>query len=210
MNKSAFITFEGGEGVGKSTQIRLLADHLRLAGRQVVLTREPGGSPTAEEVRNLLVTGDNDRWSPLAETLLFYAARVEHWRQVIAPALSAGQIVLCDRFSDSTLAYQAHAGGMQPEQITALHDLVLPGSSPDLTLILDMPVREGLARAKARPGMETRFEGKGLEFHEKLRNGFLQIAQLHPDRCIVVDASRDVRTIQVDILGALKARLNLG
>jgi dTMP kinase len=210
MARGAFITFEGGEGAGKTTQVRLLAEHLAKAGRDVVLTREPGGSPAAEEIRTLLVTGGTERWSPLAETLLFYAARVEHWREVIEPALMAGKVVICDRFSDSTIAYQAYAGGLSRASIEQLHALVLPGVAPTLTLILDLPVSAGLARASSRPGHETRFEAKGTEFHERLRNGFLDIARREPVRCVVVDAARDISQVQADIQLLVRGRLKLG
>lgn len=210
MSKGAFITFEGGEGAGKTTQIRLLADRLCKAGLDIVQTREPGGSPAAEEIRNLLVTGAADRWSPLAETLLFYAARVEHWRQVIEPALTRGAVVLCDRFTDSTIAYQAYAGGLPTATLTQLHNVVLPGVEPDMTVILDLPVADGLKRAGERPGAETRFESKGTAFHEKLRQGFLDIAKQNPKRCIVVDGSADVAQVHERVAAAVKSRLNLG
>jgi dTMP kinase len=210
MAKGAFITFEGGEGAGKSTQLRLLADHLARSGHDVVQTREPGGSPAAEEIRTLLVTGGADRWSPLAETLLFYAARVEHWREVIEPALASGKTVLCDRFTDSTVAYQAYAGGLPRASIEQLHALVLPGVAPDLTLILDMPVEAGLVRAAARNGSENRFEAKGAAFHEKLRNGFLDIARREPARCVVIDAQGTIDDVQSRIHDALRKRLKLG
>ncbi|MEQ1753186.1 MAG: dTMP kinase [Micropepsaceae bacterium] len=210
MSKNAFITFEGGEGAGKTTQIRLLADHLRKAGRDVVQTREPGGSPAAEEVRQLLVTGAAERWSPLAETLLFYAARVEHWREVIEPALQRGAVVLCDRFADSTMAYQAYAGGLPLAVLKQLHDLVLPGVEPDMTVVLDLPVSEGLKRAADRPGVETRFEGKGTQFHEKLRSGFLEIAKQNPARCIVLDGRAGISSVHQLVVAAVKSRLNLG
>lgn len=210
MARGVFLTFEGGEGAGKTTQVRLLAEYLTEAGLGVLLTREPGGSPAAEEIRALLVTGGTDRWSPLAETLLFYAARVEHWREVIQPALNAGRIVICDRFADSTIAYQAHAGGLSLAFVQQLHALVLPGVVPDLTLILDLPVASGLARASSRPGTETRFEAKGSAFHERLRAGFLEIARLEPRRCAVIDAARDITEVQADILSVVQQRLKLG
>lgn len=210
MAKGVFITFEGGEGAGKSTQLRLLSDHLARNGHDVIRTREPGGSPAAEEIRNLLVTGRADRWSPLAETLLFYAARVEHWREVIEPALASGKTVLCDRFTDSTIAYQAYAGGLPRASIEQLHALVLPGVAPDLTLILDMPVEAGLVRAAARNGSENRFEAKGTAFHEKLRSGFLDIARREPVRCVVIDAQGTVDDVQSRIQDALRKRLKIG
>lgn len=210
MNRAPFITFEGGEGAGKSTQIRLLAAHLSAAGIRNLVTREPGGSPGAEEIRQLLVTGAADRWSALSETLLFYAARVDHWQRVILPALEVGTVVLCDRFADSTIAYQAYAGGMDRAQIEALHELVLPGVKPDLTLILDLPPEEGLRRAVNRSGAEARFESKGLSFHERLRAGFLDIASRHAARCAVIDANRTVEAVSQSVAACLRQRLKLG
>ncbi len=209
MNKGRFITFEGGEGTGKSTQVKLLASYLSLSGVDVVQTREPGGSPSAEEIRALLVTGAADRWSPLAETLLFYAARVEHWRQIIEPSIARGAHVLCDRFADSTIAYQAYAGGLDRHMVEMLHRLVMSGVEPDLTIVLDLPVDEGLKRAASRRDSETRFERKGREFHERLRQGFLDIAHRFPNRCLVIDASQSIERIHSAVLAALKLRLRL-
>lgn len=207
MRRAPFITFEGGEGAGKSTQIRRVAEELQRRGTPHLVTREPGGSPGAEEIRQLLVTGGTDRWSPMSETLLFYAARVDHWNRVILPALEAGHIVLCDRFADSTMAYQAYAGGMGIDMIERLHALVLPDVQPDLTLILDVDPAEGLARATARPGAEARFEAKGLAFHQRLRAGYLDIARRHAGRCRVIDANRPIEAIARDILGAIDGQL---
>ena len=209
MNKGRFVTFEGGEGTGKSTQLRLLASHLSRSGIEFLQTREPGGSPSAEEIRSLLVTGSVNRWSPIAETLLFYAARVEHWRQVIEPALAKGALVICDRFSDSTIAYQAYAGGMNKTTIQHLHNLVLPGVEPDLTFVLDLPIEIGLQRASARHDSETRFERQGKEFHERLRQGFLDIAKECPIRCVVIDATQTMEKVHSDILVVLQAKLKL-
>jgi len=209
MSRGRFITFEGGEGTGKSTQVRLLTSYLTQSGMDVVQTREPGGSPSAEEVRALLVTGAADRWSPMAETLLFNAARVEHWRQVIDPALARGAHVVCDRFSDSTMAYQAYAGGIDPKVIADLHRLALGGVEPDLTIVLDIAVDEGLQRAATRRDNETRFERKGREFHERLRQGFLDIARRTPKRCLVIDAALPIERVHSAVLDALKSRLGL-
>ena len=209
MNKGRFITFEGGEGTGKSTQVKLLASYLSQSGADVVQTREPGGSPSAEEIRSLLVTGAADRWSALAETLLFYAARVEHWRQIIEPSIARGAHVLCDRFADSTIAYQAYAGGLDRHMVEKLHRLVMTGVEPDLTIVLDLPVDEGLKRAASRRDLETRFERKGREFHERLRQGFLDIAHRFPNRCFVIDASQSIERIHSAVLAALKLRLRL-
>jgi dTMP kinase len=187
VTRGRFITFEGGEGAGKSTQVRLLAE--RLAGRgEVVTTREPGGSPGAEAIRALLVTGDVERWSPISETLLMYAARRDHIERVIAPALARGAWVLCDRFYDSTRAYQGAAGGAPADLVRALEADVVGAVIPDLTLILDLPVMAGLARAASRGQGEGRFEAKGAAFHERLRMAFLEIAAADPARCKVIDA----------------------
>jgi dTMP kinase len=210
MTKGRFITFEGGEGTGKSTQARLLASYLTQSGADVVQTREPGGSPSAEEIRALLVTGAADRWSPIAETLLFYAARIEHWRQVIEPALARGAHVVCDRFADSTMAYQAYAGGLDRKVIEDLHRLTMPAVEPDLTLILDIDVEKGLTRAATRRDDETRFERKGRTFHDKLRQGFLDIAKRAPSRCVVIDANQPIERVHAAVLNALKSRLSLG
>ncbi len=191
MSRGVFISFEGGEGAGKSTQLRRLADRLKRDGREVVATREPGGSPGAEAIRDLLVTGEADRWSPVTETLLMYASRRDHIERVIAPALARGAVVLCDRFADSTRAYQGAGGGAAAGLIAALEVYVLEHLRPDLTLILDLPVADGLGRADGRGGAEARFESKGEAFHQRLRAGFLAIAAAEPDRCRVLDASGD-------------------
>lgn len=203
MKRAPFITFEGGEGAGKSTQIRRVSETLAKRRTAHIVTREPGGSPGGEEIRQLLVTGRAERWSPVTETLLFYAARVDHWHKVILPALEAGTVVLCDRFADSTMAYQACAGGLDRDLIEKLHALVLPGVQPDLTVILDFDPAMGLARAAARPGAEARFESKGLAFHERLRAGYLDIARRNPDRCRVIDANRAIDAIARDVLRAV-------
>jgi dTMP kinase len=209
MSRGRFITFEGGEGTGKSTQVRLLMSYLTQCGMDAVQTREPGGSPSAEEIRPLLVTGAADRWSPMAETLLFNAARVEHWRQVIEPALARGAHVVCDRFADSTIAYQAYAGGLDLKIVSELHRLALGGVEPDLTFVLDIPVDAGLQRAAQRRDPATRFERKGLEFQERLRRGFLDIAQKAPKRCLVIDASLPIERVHGAVLDALKSRLEM-
>jgi dTMP kinase len=188
MARGVFITFEGGEGTGKSTQARRLAARLREAGREVVLTREPGGAPGAEEIRALLVTGEAGRWSPVTETLLMYAARRDHIERTIRPGLERGAVVISDRFADSTRAYQGAAGGAPETLIAALEREVLQGLTPDLTLILDLPAAAGLARAQGRGGAETRFEGKAIGYHERLRAAFLAIAAAEPARCAVIDA----------------------
>ena len=202
-----FITFEGGEGGGKSTQVRRLADRLAATGREVVVTREPGGSPGAEAIRALLVTGEVERWSPITETLLINASRRDHIERVIAPALARGAMVLCDRFADSTRAYQGAGGGAPATLITALESAVLGGLQPDLTLILDLPAEMGLARASGRGGAETRFEAKPLDFHARLRTAFLAIAEAEPERCVLIDASRDEATVAAAIWSWVKSRI---
>ena len=192
-----FMTFEGGEGSGKSTQIRLLAAKLETLGRQLVLTREPGGTPEAEAVRALLVSGEVARWTAKSEALLNYAAREQHLEQVIRPALARGDIVLCDRFMDSTRAYQGYAGGCDMGFIDALETAVVGATRPRLTLILDLDPAVGLERAHARgdAGLEDRYERKGLGFHAKLREGFLDIQRHDPERCRLVDAAQGVETV---------------
>ena len=209
MQRGRFITIEGGEGAGKSTQIRRLAERLTQAGFEVVTTREPGGSPGAESIRGLLVTGETDRWSPVAETLLLYAARRDHIERVIEPALERGAIVLCDRFHDSTRAYQGVAGAVDPALIAFLESHVLAGLSPDLTLVLDLPVEAGLRRAAARGEGEGRFEAKGAAFHERLRAAFLEIAAREPVRCAVIDAGGDADRVAARIDEAVRERLAL-
>ncbi len=194
-----FITFEGGEGGGKSTQVKLLADALGRAGLGVVTTREPGGAPAAEDIRELLVSGAVERWSPMAEVLLNYAAREMHVRQTVRPALARGDWVICDRFADSTMAYQGYGGGVEPGRIKAIHEAVLGDFKPDLTLILDLSTADGLARAGKRlveaKSAEDRFERMDRDFHDRLRNGFLEIAKAEPQRCKVIDASGDIDAV---------------
>lgn len=189
-----FITFEGGEGSGKSTQIRRLADRLRETSRNVVMTREPGGTPEAEAVRALLVSGDVTRWTANSEALLNYAAREQHLEQVVRPALAAGKLVLCDRFMDSTRAYQGYAGGCDLAFIDALEKAIVGSARPNLTLIFDLDPETGLERARSRGDAvsEDRYERKGLAFHHKLREGFLDILRRDPNRCRLVDASLSV------------------
>ncbi len=195
-----FVTFEGGEGTGKSTQLKLLADSFRSRGVAIVQTREPGGTPEAEVLRSLLVNGDPGRWTAEAEALLNYAARSSHLRQVIRPALAEGKIVLCDRFSDSTRAYQGYAGGCDLSLLDALEAAIVGPTKPDLTFIFDIDPAAGLARARSRgDDSEDRYERKGLEFHQKLRNGFLKIARTEPTRCRVIDASGSIEDVKARI-----------
>lgn len=197
----AFVSLEGGEGSGKSTQSRLLAEALAAQGIAAVQTREPGGSPEAEAIRALLVNGDPDRWDAMSEALLLFAARREHLRRTIRPALAAGKWVICDRFGDSTVAYQGYAHGLGAEVVDRLAEIAVGGVRPDLTLILDLPVEIGLERARGRePGREDRFERMGAAFHQRLREGFREIARREPDRCKVIDAARPIAEIHTEIL----------
>ena len=200
MSPGFFITLEGGEGTGKSTQSALLASKLEARSFPVLQTREPGGSPAAEEIRNLLVNGNPQSWSPEAEALLIYAARDDHLRRVIVPAIDDGKFVICDRFIDSTWAYQGVAGGVDAELLALLETHVVGKYAPDLTLIFDLDAKTGLARAMGRgEGREGRFEAKGLEYHQKIRQAFLQIADRFPQRCVVVDASQSVEDIEAGV-----------
>ena len=191
LNGGLFITFEGGEGAGKSTQIRRLADHLRGQGHDVLVTREPGGSPGAEAVRHVLLSGAAEPLGPRMEALLFAAARSDHVEQVIRPAVERGSIVLCDRFLDSTRVYQGVTGDLAPAFVAALERIVVNGMMPDLTLILDLDPVEGLRRAGERRGVEAaadRFEKETIAIHERRREAFLDIAMREPDRCVLIDA----------------------
>jgi len=202
-----FITFEGGEGAGKSTQLKLLADTLRSKGLDIVQTREPGGAPGAEDIRRLLVEGEPGRWDAITETLLHFAARRDHLVRTVWPALSDGRWVLCDRFADSTTAYQGCGHGLPAHAIEQFYALTLGEFRPDLTVILDQPVEEGLRRAAKRGGGEDRYERMGLQFHRRLRQGFLDIAKAHPNRCVVVSAEGSVEEVQVRIWDKVKDRL---
>lgn len=209
MASGRFITFEGGEGAGKSTQARLLAERLREAGHSVVETREPGGTKRGEEIREFLLSGQAKDFGPMGEAVLFSAARDDHVREVIGPALGRGDWVLCDRFSDSTAAYQGAAGGVRPSVIRALEKVATGDTVPDLTFILDLPPEAGLKRATARNGHEAadRFEGMERRFHEALRACFLQIAAEAPHRCIVIDAQQPESAVAEDVWEAVVERL---
>lgn len=207
MTQGRFITFEGGEGAGKSTQVALLVDRLRARGLDVLRTREPGGSEGAEEIRAIALNGDAGRWSPMTETMLMFAARSDHLDKTIRPALAAGRWVVCDRFADSSRAYQGAGGGTPGEFIESLDAAVVGETQPDLTLIFDLPVEVGLERAFGRGLFETRFESKGVEFHERLRARFLQIADEKSERCVVIDAVGDIETIEARVWAAVEARL---
>lgn len=190
-----FITFEGGEGAGKSTQIRLLAEALAAAGEDMVVTREPGGTAGAEQIRTLLVEGGAARWQAETEALLHFAARAEHLAAVIRPALAAGKWVLCDRFADSTIAYQGYGQGLDLAWLWTLRQHIVGATEPGLTFMLDMPVEAGLARAET----QQRYERMGLDFHRRLADGFRAIAAGAPTRCRLLDATRDRTPIAADI-----------
>ena len=207
MARGLFITFEGGEGTGKSTQAALLAERLTGAGRRVVQTREPGGSPGGEAIRALLVEGAADRWSARSEALLMYAARSDHLERVIEPALAAGAIVVSDRFADSTAAYQGAGGGADAAFLAALEREVVGAARPDLTLILDLGVAEGLARAAGRRNGGARFEAKGADFHTRLRQAFLDLARRESDRCRLIDAGPAPEKVAEQVWAAVSGRL---
>jgi dTMP kinase len=210
VNTRHFISFEGGEGAGKSTQLKRLALRLTGLGHKVVVTREPGGSAGGESIRDLLVNGPVERWSPMTETLLMYAARRDHLERVIEPALAKGSVVLCDRFHDSTRAYQGAGGGVSQDFITALEQACLGHARPGLTLMLDLPVAAGLARAAERGDLEARFEAKGEAFHARLRSSFLAIAEAEPERCYVIDAAQSIDTVETAIWQIVQAHLAAG
>ena len=206
--RGRFISFEGGEGSGKSTQIRILAERLDAAKLRAIVTREPGGSPGAEIIRHLLLSGMGKLLGPEAETLLFAAARDDHVRTVIKPALSQGVWVLCDRFSDSTRAYQGRLGKVAPEIMNAMERVTIGDLKPDLTFILDVPVEVGMRRAAARrgSGAPDRFEAEDVKFHQKLRDAYRQIAADEPKRCILIDANADANTVAASVWAALRNR----
>ncbi|MEQ8736386.1 MAG: dTMP kinase [Rhodospirillaceae bacterium] len=210
MSAGLFITLEGGEGSGKSTQAKHLKLRLEQAGHAVVQTREPGGSEGAEDIRALLVTGEPDRWDGMTEALLLFAARHDHLERIIKPALKAGKIVLCDRFTDSTMAYQGYGHNLGRETIEKLNAVALDGFGPDLTLILDLPVDTGLSRAMSRGDGEQRYEDMDIAFHQRLRDGFLDIAKREPDRCKVVDASGSEEDVAEKISGVVMPLLATG
>ncbi|WP_274960830.1 dTMP kinase [Lentibacter algarum] len=204
--KAQFITLEGVDGSGKSTQAKLLKEALEAEGHSVLLTREPGGSPGAEEIRSLVLEGEPDRWSAETEILLFTAARRDHLERTILPALAAGTIVICDRFVDSTRVYQGLTRGDLRDVVDKLHALMI-GREADLTLLFDMDPKLGLARAKARQTTEERFEDMGLQMQLAMRQGFLALAKGAPERFAVIDAGRDIEAIAADTLAAVRAAL---
>lgn len=205
--KGLFISIEGIDGSGKSTQARLLAESLRAQDLDVVLTREPGGSPGAEQIRALVLEGDPDRWSPYSEILLFTAARRDHLERTIAPALAAGKVVICDRFADSTRMYQGLPRGDLRALVDQLHNLMI-GREPDLTLLIDMDPETGLSRALSRNGAEERFETFGADLQRRMRAGFLALAQEFPSRIRVIDGNRAPDTVAADISATVESTLS--
>jgi len=207
VSRGKLITLEGGEGVGKSTHLPLLADHLAALGLDVLKTREPGGVSSAESIRTVLVTGEVGRWDPMSEALLHFAARREHLVRVVWPALARGQWVLCDRFADSTMAYQGYGLGLGREPLERLYALVVGDFAPDLTIILDVLPEVGLERTARRRHDEDRYERMDPAFHARLREGFLDIARREPERCVVVDSSGPTAEVQARLRAAVSERL---
>ena len=211
MARGRFITFEGGEGAGKSTQVKALVERLGRAGIDAVATREPGGAPGAELIRRLLVDGPESRWEPLAEVLLHFAARREHVVRTVWPALERGAWVVSDRFADSTLAYQGFGQGADRAAIDAVCRAALGAFAPDLTIVLDLPVELGLARAQAREnGGRSRYERMDRAMHERLRAGFLEIARNAPERCVVLDATPDAGRVADEVNEVVSERFGVG
>jgi dTMP kinase len=204
-----FITLEGGEGAGKSTQAKMLVAALERAGIPARFTREPGGSPGAEAIRQLLIEGDTERWDAASEALLLYAARREHVTRLIQPALAAGTWVICDRFNDSTIAYQGYGRGVPLDELAMLQRFALGDFVPDMTLILDLAVDNGFARAALRPRRADRFERLDRAFHERLRQGFHAIATAEPGRCVTIDASGNVSHVQSAIAAIIAERFGV-
>ena len=209
MARGRFITIEGGEGTGKTTQVGLRVAALVRAGIAARATREPGGSPGAEAIRRLLLEGEGERWDAVGEALLLVAARRDHVNRLIEPALAEGIWVVSDCFADSTLAYQGYGRELALDDLAALHRFALGAFAPDLTLILDLPVEIGLARAAARPAAADRFERLDRAFHERLRQGFRRIAAEENARCVIIDASNDPQTVHSAALDAVEQRLGV-
>jgi dTMP kinase len=207
--RGRFITIEGGEGAGKTTQAKLLADALGQAGIAACLTREPGGSPGGEAIRHLLLDSGGERWDATSEALLLVAARREHVIRTIIPALDRGRWVVCDRFADSTLAYQGYGGGLPLAALRELHRFALDGFAPDLTMILDLPVAQGFARVATRPGAGNRFERLDGAFHQRVREGFRDLARADPARCVVIDAAAEAPAVHRAVLSAVAQRLGV-
>lgn len=205
--RGRFITLEGGEGAGKSTQAQRLAAHLRDRGFETVLTREPGGSPLAERIRGVILSGAVAPLGPAAEAVMFSAARIDHLEKTIRPALARGAWVICDRFSDSTRAYQGALGNLEPRFLRDLERVTIGATRPDLTLVVDVPAEAGLARARARSSVVDRFEAEGLAFHEALRKAFLDIAAGEPERCAIIDGSGDADAVEASVWAVVEQRL---
>lgn len=207
--RGRFITLEGGEGVGKSTLAAELASRLSHSGIDVVRTREPGGTPGAEAIRGLILTPPAEvaGWQPMVETLLFYAARRDHLDRLIRPALARGSWVICDRFSDSTRAYQAAAGGVASSDVEALDRICVGAAVPDLTLVLDLPIEVARQRLVARAGAADAIESRQVSYHEAVHRGFLEIARANPQRCVVLDASVESRALADAAMRAIETRL---
>ena len=198
-----FITFEGGDGSGKSTQVNLLKDYLDNLNFETIKTREPGGTPSAEILRDLLTTGEVDKWTPMSEALLMWASRYEHLIQVIEPALNSGKNVICDRFYDSTYAYQGVAHNLGIDKMEKLTKIIIGDIEPDVTFILDIDPKVGLKRSLDRPNQENRFESYNIDFHNKIRSAFLEIAKKNKNRCVVVDASLNEQEINNLIINVI-------
>lgn len=209
MAPERFITFEGGEGAGKSTQVALLGERLRAAGHEFIATREPGGAPGAMDIRRLLVEGAVDRWEPFSELLLHNAARHEHVQKTIAPALAAGKWVICDRFADSTMAYQGYAQNVDRDMVARINRAAAGDVWPDLTIVLDLAVADGLARAEGRRDVEDRYERMGTAFHERIRDAFLAIAKAEPERCAVIAAAGDEDHVAGEVWDTVQTRLSI-
>jgi dTMP kinase len=209
---ACFITFEGIEGCGKTTQLRILARRLEGDGHAITVTREPGGCPIADQIRNILLDADNHAITPLTELLLYAAARAQHMAEVVTPALEAGGIVLCDRFTDATIAYQGYGRRLDLAVIDKLNQLATGGMRPDLTVLLDCPAETGLKRAISRinsaPGArEERFELESLQFHQRVRDGYLALAQLEPERFVIIDAAAGIRETEEAVAAVVLAKL---
>ena len=203
-----FITFEGGDGSGKSTQVNLLKDYLDNLNFETIKTREPGGTPSAEILRDLLTTGEVEKWTPMSEALLMWASRYEHLIQVIEPALNSGKNVICDRFYDSTYAYQGVAHNLGIDKMEKLKKIIIGDIEPDVTFVLDIDPKVGLKRSLDRSNQENRFESYNIDFHNKIRSAFLEIAKKNKNRCVVVDASLNEQEINNLIITIIDNLIN--
>jgi len=206
MRSGKFITLEGGDGTGKSTQSRMLEEYLKAQNIDVLMTREPGGAPGADEIRELILTGDPDRWDVIGETLLFYASRRNHLRLTVWPAMEKGTWVVSDRFADSTMAYQGYGNQLGTGPVQKIHDVAVGDFAPDLTFILDIDVKKGLSRTHGRLHNEDRFEKMDISVHERMRQGFFEIAKQNKDRCVIINADQPIESVQNDMRAVLKDR----